>query len=157
LLLVIRRALGQAHEKSPVAAAAGQRAGQSLRILVAEDNAINQLLAVGLLEGMGHRATIAVNGLEAVSKWEQEEFDLILMDVQMPELDGFGATQRIRQAEAAKGTHARIIAMTAHAMAGDRERCLQAGMDDYVSKPVSRKSLEQVIANGTQSLAASGS
>jgi len=105
-------------------------------ILVAEDNPVNQKLAMALLERMGHRVTLASNGTEAMRMWREESFDLILMDVQMPELDGLEATRRIRAEERARKTHIPIIAMTAHAMSGDRELCVEAGMDDYVSKPV---------------------
>jgi len=118
----------------------------SLSILVAEDNLVNQKLAIAMLEKAGHRVQLAANGDEAFLKWQAGGFDLILMDVQMPVLDGFDATRRIRAAEQNAGTHIPIVAMTAHAMSGDRDRCLAAGMDDYVSKPVSRKALEQAIS-----------
>jgi CheY-like chemotaxis protein len=121
----------------------GQR--DSLEILVAEDNVINQKLAVALLSKMGHRVRTATNGIEAVKALGEEQYDLVFMDVQMPELDGFGATKKIRELEAATGAHVSIIAMTAHAMAGDRERCVAAGMDDYLSKPISYKAVEQVL------------
>jgi CheY-like chemotaxis protein len=113
--------------------------------LVAEDNVINQKLAVALLSKMGHRVRTATNGIEAVKALGEEQYDLVFMDVQMPELDGFGATKKIRELEAATGAHVSIIAMTAHAMAGDRERCVAAGMDDYLSKPISYKAVEQVL------------
>jgi CheY-like chemotaxis protein len=117
-----------------------------LRILVAEDNAVNQKLAVAILKILGHQVEVADNGEEAWEKWRSGQFDLIMMDVQMPEMDAFEATGRIRADEQNSGAHAAIIAMTAHAMMVDRERCLDAGMDDYVSKPVSRKSIFEVIA-----------
>jgi PAS domain S-box-containing protein len=107
-----------------------------LHILVAEDNPTNQRLVVLLLEQQRHRVTTVANGREAVEKASERPFDLILMDVQMPEMDGFEATAAIRQREQASGGHIPIIAMTAHAMAGDRERCLAGGMDAYVSKPL---------------------
>jgi CheY-like chemotaxis protein len=94
---------------------------------------------------MGHRTATVVNGIEALSKWGQERFDLILMDVQMPEMDGFEATRRIRKLERTAGTRTPIIAMTAYAMSGDRERCLEAGMDDYVAKPMTREMLERAL------------
>ena len=119
----------------------------SLHILIAEDNHINQRLAVAMLEKMGHQVAVAANGLEALEAWRQSSFDLIFMDVQMPELDGFETTQRIRAEETASSKHIHIIAMTANAMAGDSERCLAAGMDDYVSKPISRQALERSIRN----------
>jgi CheY-like chemotaxis protein len=110
--------------------------GRHLGILLAEDNAINQLLAVRLLEKQGYTVTLANNGKEALSALEHGKFDVVLMDVQMPELDGFEATAAIRQREkATPGQHQIVIAMTAHAITGDRERCLRAGMDGYVSKP----------------------
>jgi CheY-like chemotaxis protein len=117
----------------------------SLDILVAEDNVVNQKVAIAMLEKLGHRVTLARNGSEAVAKWAQGDFDLIFMDVQMPEMDGFEATRQIRSKETTGGLHIRIIAMTANAMSGDRERCVASGMDDYVSKPISRRSLEEAI------------
>jgi two-component system sensor histidine kinase/response regulator len=114
----------------------GRAAGRHLSILVAEDNPTNQKLVELLLEQHGHRVTTAATGRAAVVKAAEEPFDLILMDVQMPELDGFEATALIRRREASTGVHTPVVAMTAHAMAGDRERCLAAGMDAYVSKPL---------------------
>jgi two-component system, sensor histidine kinase and response regulator len=119
----------------------------SLRILVAEDNSINQHLAVRLLEKMGHSAVVASTGREAVALLGKQSFDLVLMDLQMPDADGFEATAAIRQMEAETGRHLPIIAMTAHALRGDRERCLEAGMDDYVPKPVRIKDLVTAIEN----------
>ncbi len=107
-----------------------------LRILLAEDNPINQQLAATLLEERGHTVRVAVNGKEALDILAQESFDRVLMDVQMPEMDGFQATAAIRRSEKGTNTHLRIVAMTAHTMKGDRERCLAAGMDDYVPKPI---------------------
>jgi len=127
------------------AADAPVRPSRRIRILVAEDSPVNQKVAAGILQKMGHTVVLANNGVEALNKWRQERFDLILMDVQMPELDGFGSTQEIRREERERGEHTPIVAMTAHALAEDRERCLAAGMDDYLSKPISRKALEQVI------------
>ena len=110
--------------------------GRHLRILLAEDNAINQLLATRMLEKQGHTVACANNGKETLSALEREKFDVVLMDVQMPEMDGFEATAAIREREKATAApHQIVIAMTAHAIAGDRERCLRAGMDGYVSKP----------------------
>jgi PAS domain S-box-containing protein len=122
------------------------RPGTGLRVLVAEDNEVNQLLAVSLLEKQGHTVVVAGNGREALAALEQGAFDLVLMDVQMPEMDGLEATALIRRREQQAGGHLPIIAMTAHAMKGDRERCLQAGMDDYVSKPVQPRELHEAIA-----------
>ncbi len=117
----------------------------ALNILVAEDNRVNQLLAVRLLENRGHKVTIAEDGKAAVALSASKSFDLILMDVQMPELDGLEATSMIRAREQSSGGHIPIIAMTAHAMVGDRERCLAAGMDAYTSKPLQFKDLFQQI------------
>jgi len=109
---------------------------QSLRILLAEDNAVNQKVASRILQKQGHDVKIAGNGRAALAAWEQHEFDLILMDVQMPEMDGLEATMAIRRREASSGAHIPIIALTAHAMAQDREICLSAGMDAYLTKPI---------------------
>ncbi len=119
--------------------------GRCLRILLADDNLVNQKLAVRLLEKRGHNVFVAGNGLEAVDAWKRELFDLALMDVQMPEMGGFEATALIREQEKATGLHLPIIAMTAHAMKGDRERCLQAGMDAYVSKPLDSQKLFETM------------
>jgi len=119
----------------------------SLRILLAEDNRINQVIASRMLEKMGHTVAIAANGNEAISLLSQESFDLILMDVQMPEMDGFTATGKIREDEEQSGSHIPIIAITAHAMAGDRERCFNAGMDGYISKPITGPDLENAVAS----------
>jgi len=118
-----------------------------LNILLAEDNVVNQTLASALLRKRGHRVVIAKNGLEAVRLWGQEPFDIILMDVQMPEMGGFEATTRIRQAEAETGNHIPIIALTARAMKGDEDQCLALGMDAYLSKPLQVQSLLKTIAN----------
>ena len=107
-----------------------------LRILLAEDNVVNQRVAVRLLEKRGHVTKVAVNGTMALQMLEAEPFDVVLMDMQMPEMDGFEATRRIRKREAEQGRRTPIVAMTAHVMKGDREKCLNAGMDDYVAKPV---------------------
>jgi signal transduction histidine kinase/DNA-binding response OmpR family regulator len=119
---------------------------RGLRILLAEDNATNQAIVCGVLGRRGHRVEVAVNGRRALEKIEAGNFDLVLMDVQMPELDGLEATALIRNREKAAGSHIPIIAMTAHALKGDRERCLEAGMDGYVSKPINIKELDMAIA-----------
>jgi CheY-like chemotaxis protein len=106
-----------------------------LRILLVEDNAVNQKLALRLLEQMGYRADLAGNGLEAIQAVGRQKYDVVLMDVQMPEMDGLEASRRIC-ARWPRGERPHIVAMTANAMQGDRERCLEAGMDDYVSKPI---------------------
>ncbi|HEY8549977.1 MAG TPA: two-component regulator propeller domain-containing protein [Vicinamibacterales bacterium] len=156
----IQRALGLGGDTRPVPARVHQpdvlpplRTG--LRLLLAEDNEVNQQFARRILEKEGHRVTVVDNGRDAVRLAATGAFDLVLMDVQMPDVDGFEATRRIREAEAAAG-HERlpIIALTAHAMKGDRERCLAAGMDDYVTKPVQVAELfaaiERVLAVGRQ-------
>jgi two-component system sensor histidine kinase/response regulator len=116
-----------------------------LRILLAEDNSINQKLAVRLLEKKGHTVIVAENGQEALRLWQNNNMDLILMDVQMPIMDGLKTTAAIREVELQTGKHIPIIAMTAHAMEGDRERCLKAGMDDYLPKPIDPVKLLKVI------------
>jgi len=126
--------------------AAVPRTGSRLRILIAEDNPINLALATGILEKCGHSLVHAANGREAVAAVARESFDLILMDVQMPEMDGLEATRRIRETEQGTALHTPIVALTAHAMPGDRERCLAAGMDDYLSKPMTKAGLLAMIA-----------
>jgi two-component system, sensor histidine kinase and response regulator len=113
-----------------------KEAKKRARILLAEDNSVNRTLAIRLLEKRGYTVTVAANGREAVTAFEKEHFDAILMDVQMPEMDGFEATTKIREHEKSTGKHIPIIAMTAHALKGDEDRCIEAGMDGYVSKPI---------------------
>jgi signal transduction histidine kinase/DNA-binding response OmpR family regulator/ligand-binding sensor domain-containing protein len=125
----------------------GMRASRGLRILLAEDNTVNQMLAVRMLSKWGHKVVVAGDGREALGVLEKQSFDLILMDVQMPEIDGIEATRRIREKEKSTGAHIPIIAMTAYAIKGDRERCLMAGMDDYVSKPIQVKQLFETLEN----------
>jgi PAS domain S-box-containing protein len=120
-------------------------AGRRLRVLLAEDNAVNQRLAVALLGRHGHAVVVAQNGREAVAAAEREPFDLVLMDVQMPEMGGLEATAAIRERERRTGRHVPILALTAHAMKGDRERCLDAGMDGYLSKPIQARELLQAL------------
>jgi PAS domain S-box-containing protein len=126
----------------PIPEPAGTR---RLRVLLAEDNAVNQKLAVHLLEKRGHDILVANNGKEALAALEKDRFDVVLMDVQMPEMDGFEATAAIRARERATGAHQRIVAMTAHAMKGDREKCLEMGMDGYISKPLQPRELFETI------------
>ncbi|MBW1897130.1 MAG: response regulator, partial [Deltaproteobacteria bacterium] len=124
-----------------------EEARRRLHIMVVEDNVVNQKVAVAMLEKRGHSVVVASNGREAITALHKESFDLILMDVQMPEMDGFEATRLIRDNEKVHGAHIPIVAMTAHAMKGDRERCLAAGMDDYISKPIREAGLFSVIEN----------
>jgi two-component system, sensor histidine kinase and response regulator len=116
-----------------------------LHILLAEDNAVNQKLATRILERMGHTVTVASNGKKVLECLEHEKFDLILMDVQMPEMDGFEATRAVRDLEKATGEHIPIAAMTAYAMKGDKEKCLDVGMDDYIAKPINAQELFETI------------
>ncbi len=119
--------------------------GKPLRILLAEDNRVNQMVTVHILKKHGHEVTVAANGQEVLEALKKDQFDLILMDVQMPAMDGYEATGMIRRREREKREHIPIIAMTAHAMKGDRERCIKAGMDDYVSKPLKSDQLIETI------------
>jgi signal transduction histidine kinase/DNA-binding response OmpR family regulator len=139
-----------AHAAAPVRSQASQPAprseppamtGPPKHVLLAEDNVVNQRVAAGLLARRGHRVTIVENGKQAIDALEQTAFDLVLMDLQMPEMGGLEATAAIRARERKAGGHLRIVAMTAHAMSGDRERCLAAGMDDYLSKPIDQARL----------------
>ena len=116
-----------------------------MQILLAEDSLVNQKLAVALLEGQGHTVTVVGNGKEAVAATAARKFDLVLMDVQMPEMDGLEATALIRAREQQTGGHLPILAMTAHALKGDRQRCLDAGMDGYVAKPIRAEELFDTI------------
>ncbi|MGB7728196.1 MAG: response regulator [Candidatus Acidiferrum sp.] len=150
LLDAILTALGTRQlpiQRAPLVTRHSLREGQShLRILLAEDNSVNQLLAVRMLEKRGHIVKVAGNGKEALAALETQPFDLVLMDVQMPEMDGFEATTAIRAQEKRSGHHLPVIAMTAHAMVGDRERCLAAGMDDYITKPFRIDDLTELLA-----------
>jgi signal transduction histidine kinase/CheY-like chemotaxis protein len=123
----------------------GKARAVQARVLLVEDNAVNQMLAVRMLERRGYQVTQAGNGLEALGALKKDSFDLVLMDIQMPRMDGLEATAAIRDRERGTGRHLPIIAMTAHAMKGDEERCLAAGMDGYVSKPISAKELVEAI------------
>jgi two-component system sensor histidine kinase/response regulator len=147
LLSAILAALGQSIGASSAPVSTEQRSqAQGLQILLVEDNRVNQLVATHMLEKMGHSPAVAGNGLIALSLLAKHTFDLVLMDVQMPEMDGLTATQNIRHSERSTSRHLPIIAMTAHAMKGDRERYIDAGMDGYVSKPISGDVLEETIA-----------
>jgi len=150
LTLAIDRALGGSagnHEVAQPAFRPSMTKGGSLSVLLAEDNVVNQKLGTRLLEKMGHRVTLAANGAEAAHWHAGAEFDVILMDVQMPEMNGFEATGRIREREKRTGQHVPIIALTAHAIKGDRDCCLAAGMDDYLSKPLSASLLAEKLEN----------
>jgi CheY-like chemotaxis protein/HPt (histidine-containing phosphotransfer) domain-containing protein len=134
------------HEAQPASPGAARRpSSRALRILVAEDNATNQKLVVTLLEQEGHHVVMTWNGREALERSGTERFDVVLMDLQMPEMGGLEATEAIRRREKDTGDHVPIVAMTAHAMSGDRERALAAGMDGYVSKPLRRDELFAAI------------
>ncbi len=145
LLNTIRAATGQPAGCETPAPARASTQSPALRILLAEDNPVNQLVTVAMLNGMGHSTTVAPDGRQALERLEDGEFDLVLMDVQMPEMDGFDAARAIRGRERSTGKHIPIVAMTAHAMKGDDERCREAGMDDYVSKPATRQALADAI------------
>ncbi len=144
----------QDHDRAPDRSPDAASVQRPLWVLLAEDNAINQKFAERLLEGAGHKVTVASNGRQAADLCSANPFDVVLMDVQMPEMDGLDATREIRAKEAAKGGRIPIIAMTANAMAGDREMCLSAGMDGYISKPVRKEALfaeiGRVLGNGRE-------
>ncbi len=133
--------------QAPLAALppASGEARRTLRFLLAEDNAVNQRLAVSLLEKRGHQVVVVSNGRDAVAALDEGRFDAVLMDVQMPEMDGFEAAAVIRARDAERGGHTPIVAMTAHALLGDRERCLAAGLDAYVAKPLRPHELFEVL------------
>jgi two-component system sensor histidine kinase/response regulator len=141
------------HTKSATPSAPARLA----RVLVAEDNIVNQRVALGLLSRRGHAVTVVNNGREAVDALASHTFDLVLMDVQMPEMGGFEATAAIRARERETGGHVRIVAMTAHAMNGDRERCVAAGMDGYVSKPLDPRMLFAVVEDEPPAVPAAAS
>ncbi|HKC98369.1 MAG TPA: response regulator, partial [Methylomirabilota bacterium] len=147
LLNSILLALGQSIEPAAPSTAPRDAASRRLHVLVAEDNAVNQRVIVRLLEKMGHIPIVAYNGQEALDAYESRPFDVVLMDVQMPVMDGLTATQMIRQSEARHPGRRRlpIMALTAYAMRGDRERCLAAGMDEYLTKPVKPEELSAAL------------
>jgi len=149
-----------AHEDeqpTPAARPQAQLAARRLRLLLAEDNAVNQRVALRLLEKRGHEVVIVSTGRQALAAVRTQPFDAVLMDVQMPEMDGFEATAAIREHERTSGQHVTIIAMTAHAMKGDRERCLEAGMDGYVSKPLQAEALYAAVEGPSSAAAAATS
>jgi PAS domain S-box-containing protein len=148
---------GRQKARAPASAAASRRAKarQPLRVLLAEDNPVNQEVALRLLERRGHSVIVAENGKLALTAIERHKFDLVLMDVQMPEMGGLEATQLIREKEKSTSEHLPILAMTAHAMQGDRERCIAAGMDGYLAKPIDPKSFLQTVEGISQRAAQS--
>jgi len=154
LVAAFSSALGgrsQGAASHPVSGSESREQGRRLRILVAEDNPINQIVAVRMLETLGHMPAIAQDGRKALAMLVTQEYDAVLMDVQMPGIDGLAAAHEIRRRERHTGTHIPIIAMTAHALKGDRERCLAAGMDGYLAKPVNSKDLEDALSEGVHS------
>jgi CheY-like chemotaxis protein len=155
LLAAFQQVLGNAPPPAVILTAPtpGPDSQRPLRILVAEDSPVNQKLALAMLRKMGHLVTLATTGTAAVETWKREAFDVVLMDIQMPEMDGLEATRIIRAMERPGGTRTPIIAMTAHAMGGDRERCLEAGMDDHVTKPINRANLAATIHRHTSAAA----
>jgi len=157
LLSAIERAIGlkpaaaaaptiSAGSAAPLAMKIG---GTRVRVLLVEDNAVNQRVAAGLLRRRGHTVTIAQDGVEALARLDDESFDVVLMDLQMPVMGGIDATTVIRAREQVSGRHIRIVAMTAHAMRGDRDRCLKAGMDGYLSKPIDPHQLYSAVENAS--------
>jgi CheY-like chemotaxis protein len=144
-LLICKVLEGKPEAPVVVASPVEPHAAAARNILLAEDNRVNQMVAVRLLERRGHRVTVAANGRDAVAASQREPFDLVLMDVQMPEMDGFEATAMIRGAEAGTARHLPIFALTAHAMKGDDERCRAAGMDGYLAKPICPADLYAVV------------
>jgi CheY-like chemotaxis protein/HPt (histidine-containing phosphotransfer) domain-containing protein len=147
LLEAVQTVLGNAmlHPNEALRELGTTTSGRRLRILLAEDHPVNQELVLGILGIEGHAVTLAKNGKEAIEILQNGKFDVVLMDVQMPEVDGYQATAAIREQERHSGRHIPIIAMTAHAMKGDREKCLAAGMDDYISKPIRVATLQKVL------------
>ena len=161
LLAAILKALGKASRpddrQSPLAASLPSPVIPPLRILLAEDNQVNRAVATRLLEKRGHTVVTVENGRDAVAAVENQSFDLALLDLQMPVMDGLQAVGLIRRNEEATGrSHLPVIALTAHAMRGDRERCLAAGMDGYISKPINREELFAVIESVLQSCGPAG-
>ena len=159
LLNSILKIVGQADSVRPCAGSLHEVEtpnGAALHILLAEDNRVNQTVATRILEKMGHSVVLANNGKEALSTLATQKFDLVLMDLQMPEMDGLSATRSIREQEKQTHSHVPIIAITAHALKGDRERCLEGGMDGYVSKPINVNELKNAIAAVVQGESGSG-
>jgi CheY-like chemotaxis protein len=165
----LREALQAAHSKAlshpgealaqgrPDGLPVEKRTGRALRILLAEDNPINQRLTLRLLEKRGHAVVAAADGVEALEALDRDVFDLVLMDVQMPQMDGFQVTAIVREREKLTGGHLPIFAMTAHVLKGDEERCLTAGMDGYIPKPISPKALIAVVESVSVPLSSAAS
>jgi CheY-like chemotaxis protein len=148
LQLITRHSLAEARaEKKAIEPEAAP--AERVRVLVAEDNPVNQKLAIRMLEKFNLVVDVAANGREVIDTLEKAAFDLIFMDCQMPEMDGYEATAAIRQAERESGKHLAIVAMTANAMQGDREKCLSAGMDDYITKPIRREAIQEMLQKWT--------
>jgi CheY-like chemotaxis protein len=148
LLQAVAGTLRAGHSpKSHVAGPARESTGPcaNYRILLVEDSPVNQKLAVAILSRKGHDVVVANNGLEGLRAFKSQPFDVILMDIQMPEMDGLEATRAIRATEKSNGHRIPIVAMTAHALKGDRERCLNAGMDEYLTKPIHAKRLLDTV------------
>jgi CheY-like chemotaxis protein len=131
-------------------AAAAPWNGSPLRVLLVEDNGVNRLVVTRLLEKQGHQVEAATTGREALAALSRAHYDVVLMDVQMPDMDGFETTRMIRTMEKQTGRHQQIVALTAHAMIGDRERCLEAGMDAYLTKPISAPELYRLLEGCSQ-------
>jgi CheY-like chemotaxis protein len=144
ITLVTRHSLAEA-KATPAKPVPGEEPSTYLRVLVAEDNLVNQQVASKMLEKLWCHVDVAANGQEAVDMLEVTPYDIVFMDCQMPVMDGYEATDTIRRKEVSSGGHVPVVAMTANAMAGDRERCREAGMDDYLSKPVQPAELKRVV------------
>jgi CheY-like chemotaxis protein len=153
---VVSSNCGPSMESLPVSAVGNKNIrGTALKILLAEDNPVNQRLAERLLRKKGHHVVLAADGKEVLEILDRESFDLVLMDVQMPEVDGYQATASIRAREKITGMHLPIIAVTAHAMKGDQQACIAAGMDGYISKPIHAEALYQAIEAAMRPLTSS--
>ena len=144
---LVERVESQLSTSAPITSQTALERVKKLRVLLAEDNAVNQKIASRFLEKEGHHVTLAADGRQALAALDRQNFDVVLMDVQMPEMDGFEATAIIRARERDTGKRLPIIAMTAHAMKGDRERCLAAGMDSYIAKPITAPGLIEILEN----------